>query len=177
MCIDLVVRLERVGVFARVGCEPPGETLRLASVAEKRTGPSGARAGIVSPRSRGTPSSALSKFRVLPRTRSAVLCGVLGCLADVVRRYVRFARSSGRADAESINPDARKGGQFFLFAETLRAWVGRLKAGRMSLVGVRISWGSRGRPISTTPPTDVNSPNQATDGRALRGSLARNVLA
>jgi hypothetical protein len=27
------------------------------------------------------------------------------------------------------------------------------------------------------PPTDVSSPDQATDGRALRGSLARNVLA
>ncbi len=35
----------------------------------------------------------------------------------------------------------------------------------------------RGRLISTTPPTDVSSPNQTTIGRALRGSHARNVLA
>jgi hypothetical protein len=47
----------------------------------------------------------------------------------------------------------------------------------MSLLEVPVSWGSRGRPIGTAPPTDVSSPNQATTGRATRGSLPRNVLA
>jgi hypothetical protein len=41
---------------------------------------------------------------------------------------------------------------FFLFAETLRAWVGQLKDGPVSLVGVLISWGGRGRPISRPRP-------------------------
>jgi hypothetical protein len=47
----------------------------------------------------------------------------------------------------------------------------------MSLVGVPTGWGRHGRPISTPPPTDASSPNQATGGRALRGFLARNFLA
>jgi hypothetical protein len=58
------------------------------------------------------------------------------------------------------------------------ARVGRSAQGRTNqLGGVPTSWGSRGRPISMPPPTDASSPIQATDGRALRGSLARNVLA
>jgi predicted ATPase len=40
---------------------------------------------------------------------------------------------------------------FFLVAETLRAWVGQIEDGPMSLVGASISSGSRGRPTRTIP--------------------------
>jgi predicted ATPase len=87
----------------------------------------------------------------------AALAERIGDPFHVARRWLLVGAGRYLASASS------------LFAETLRAWVGQLKDGLMSLVGGAHWLGSRGRPISTTPPTDVSSPNQAMDERALRG--------
>jgi class 3 adenylate cyclase len=83
-----------------------------------------------------------ARVRALPRER-------LGRRRDLSapRRHPACHRAGGAR----LKRGALSRVGFFLVAETLRAWVGQIEDGPMSLVGASISSGSRGRPTRTIP--------------------------